>query len=152
MNTHTKHIRPLTYRQMRAIECWIRNWRKSKAQAIREAGYSEAVAHQPHKIFNSPAVQRELELRGYGKRGVSNNEMPDIEALEVATEPTPVVDFPKLTKEQLQLLKERLAEIYWIPDPFARKEETISLTSTTGSLVVDPEQQKNIKAGDTFSL
>lgn len=152
MNTRAKHIRPLTYRQMRAIECWIRGWRKSKAQAIREAGYSKTVARQPHKIFDSPAVQRELELRGHGTRGISDNETPRAEVLESAATQVPDIDFTKASKEWLQSLKEKLAEVPDIPDPFVRKEETISLTSTTGSLVVDPEQQKNIETGDAFSL
>lgn len=60
MSTNAKHARPLTYRQMRAIECWIRGGRKSKARAIREAGYGKSISRQPHKIFDSPAVQREL--------------------------------------------------------------------------------------------
>lgn len=103
--------KPISYRQMRAIECWFRNGRKSKALALREAGYGESIVHQPHKVFNSPAVQRELELRGHGIYGITNNQKPREVEEEKPVPATPVYDFSNVSREWLQDLKERLAEV-----------------------------------------
>lgn len=43
-------------RQKLAVLGWIGNGRKSKAQALREAGYGASIVDQPSKVFNSPAV------------------------------------------------------------------------------------------------
>jgi len=114
----------LSPRQARAVDFWVKNGRKSKAQALREVGYSEAIVHQPHKVFGSSAVQRELELRGLGKDGLCDGKPPQAEAVETATVRTdqPLFDPSLLTKEQLQWLKGQFAEIPEVPDPFVRRE------------------------------
>lgn len=107
-----KATRPLSYRQTRAIEFWLNGGRKSKAEAIRKASYSEAIARQPHKVFKSPAVEAYLEKRGFGSRGTRSSISPR-EILPVA----PVVavvsreatfDISKIPPEQIQRLKEML--------------------------------------------
>src|SRR4051794_23397908 len=50
-------------KQMAAIQHWVANG-GNKSDAVRAAGYSEAIAHQPGKVFNSPAVQRLLDAAG----------------------------------------------------------------------------------------
>jgi hypothetical protein len=107
MIQNKKHLRPLSYRQAWAIECWLKNRRKSKAQALREAGYGKSIIHQPHKVFSSPAVQRELDMRGYGRYGIANGQVPEEEEF---IEPAPKIDFSALTPEKLQILKQRLAD------------------------------------------
>ncbi len=113
MNISAINQRPITHRQRRAVDFWFRNGRKSKAQAIREAGYGNSVARQPHKVFDSPAVRRELERRGHGASGVLDNQPPTIEVIE-EVRTAPVIDISKITEDQLQRLREQLATI---PDP-----------------------------------
>jgi len=57
MGTNSSKIKALSYLQKQAIELWISGGRKSKANAMRKAGYSEAMCRQPHKVFNSPTVR-----------------------------------------------------------------------------------------------
>lgn len=139
MKEGAKHIRPLSYRQGRVVDLWIIGGCKSKAQAIRDAGYGESIARQPHKVFDSPRVLEELDKRGYNPNG---SRFP-VQAIEMGenTQPEPqLYDFTKMTNEQLQRLKERLNETpgdYLFP----RKEEGISITSTTASIAIDQEQQ-----------
>jgi hypothetical protein len=83
MEIQTTNKRDASYRQTCVVDRWIYGGRKSKAKAIREAGYSDAMARVPSKVFDSPAVQRLLELRGHGKKGISNNETPTIEVERV---------------------------------------------------------------------
>lgn len=140
MNEPLKHIRPLSYRQGRAIDLWISGGCKSKAQAILGAGYGESIAHQPHKVFGIPVVVDELDKRGYNPMGTC---LP-VQAIDLAEnwEPEqPLIDFSMLTTEKLQLLKERLAEIPEYPDLFVRREEAISFTSATATIAVDQAQQ-----------
>lgn len=106
-------IRPLSYQQRRAKDIWLAGGRKSKAKAIREAGYSEAVARQPHKVFGSPAVKRELELRGYGERGIESSyalkkEVVTHKVVEVRHQIA--FDPSQIPIEQIVWLKEKLAE------------------------------------------
>lgn len=113
MQTKTPKLRPLTYRQFRALDSWFRNRRKSKAEALREAGYGKSIVRQPHKVFNSPAIQRELELRGHGIHGILDNQEPRAEILEPEPPQRPklMLDFSKLTPEVVQDLREKLARI-----------------------------------------
>jgi len=112
MYDFTKIVKPISYRQKRAVECWLKNGRKSKAAALREAGYSRAVIRQPHKVFSSPIVQEELDRRGFGRRGCDNNLKPLPKPVPVFRE---TVDFSTLSKEQLQDLKEKLGDISYKP-------------------------------------
>jgi len=57
MGINSSKIKALSYLQKQAIELWISGGRKSKANAMRKAGYSEAMCRQPHKVFNSPTVR-----------------------------------------------------------------------------------------------
>lgn len=118
MKSGKKNTKTLSYRQRRVIDLWVAGGRKNKAGAIRQASYSEGMARQPHKIFNSPAVQRELELRGYGKKGIENNCTPkkEIDVREGArVGQEPVFDPSLLSEKQISQLKEMLAEIPDIP-------------------------------------
>ncbi len=138
MNENSKHIRPLTYRQNQTVEIWIKDGRKSKANALRKVGYGKSVISQPHKVFDSPAVQQELELRGYGFRGIGNHEPPKAVMLEEYTDSSPVIDFSKITNEKILWLKEQLAELPDVPDLFPRKtEESFSHSYTPNSKGVD---------------
>ena len=118
-------IKPLNYQQKLAIDFWCGNRRRSKAEALREAGYSEAIARQPHKFFNSPAVRKELALRGYGTSGISNNEKPATifnEAEKIKSSSNPVIDISKTPKEVIQELQQRLREEGWKPNPVKEEE------------------------------
>ncbi len=105
----------ITHRQMRAVEIWVRDGCKSKAKALREAGYGKGVVNQPHKVFRSLAVLDELAKRGLDAYGI-RREMQVTDLSEVLPpEPTVQVDFSKVPREWLQDLKERLAEIPDVP-------------------------------------
>lgn len=103
------NIKPLSYRQLRAIDIWLKTGRKNKARALREASYGKSVIRQPHKVFNSPAVRRELSLRGYGERGVGHTEIYKMPTYTV--KPTIDIDFTKVSAEWLMQLKERLDSV-----------------------------------------
>lgn len=50
-----------TQMQLRAIEIWVDSGGKmTKAEALRQADYSEAVINSPSKVFNSPAVMEAI--------------------------------------------------------------------------------------------
>ena len=110
MNNYNKNIRPISYRQLRAVEFWLNYGRKNKAHALRLAGYGKSVIRQPHKVFNSPIVRFELEVRGYGSRGVLNNQKPQ-KSLSYEAKPVTRIDFSKITKESLQDLKDKLRSV-----------------------------------------
>lgn len=135
--------RPLSYRQKQAVEIWIAGGRRSKARALREAGFSEAVARVPSKVFDSPAVQRELELRGLSRDGLSNCEQPRAEMTEVVYK-TALYDFDPfaLSIEQCQELKARLAEVGG-DNPFMRKQVEIP------SRPLQDDSLRTIPYGDT---
>ena len=86
---------------------------------MREAGYSEAIVRQPHKVFDSPAIRLELELRGRGPDGTRNNQPP--RAIVLNAQPRGVnIDFTKIPVEQFQELRQKLAdlpEVTWMPQP-----------------------------------
>jgi len=113
MYDFTKIVKPISYRQKRAVECWLKNGRRSKAAALREAGYSRAVIRQPHKVFSSPVVQEELDRRGFGRTGCENNLNPQAKPIPVFRE---TVDFSFLSPESLSRLKEQLGDIRFMPE------------------------------------
>lgn len=147
-----KVTKSLSYRQTRALDLWIEGGCKSKAQAILGAGYGESIARQPHKVFDSPAVLEELDKRGYSTDGTRSR----VRGVNLGEEPhqpeVHQVDFSKMSKEWLQELKGRLEEIPEFPDLFKRKEETISLSSTTGSLGDYIEPQRDTSMRDMSSM
>jgi hypothetical protein len=93
----------LSYRQSQAIRFWIAGQRKSKADALRKAGYSNAVVRQPGKVFNSYVVKKELERLGHGSEGIHNGLEP--KAVVLPTKPTTVIE---LTEENIEKLKDLL--------------------------------------------
>ncbi len=57
METEGRHP---TVRQVRAVVNLVENGGKNKGKAIREAGYSEAMAKNPDRVFGSPTVRKVL--------------------------------------------------------------------------------------------
>ncbi len=111
-----KATKPLSYRQIRALDLWFHNGRKSKAKAIREAGYGKSIIRQPHKVFGSLAVLKELELRGLNHQGIRQPmQVIDLGERMPEKKPEQIIDFTKIPKEQLQDLKEKLAATPDIP-------------------------------------
>jgi hypothetical protein len=113
MYDFTKIVKPISYRQKRAVECWLKNGRRSKAAALREAGYSRAVIRQPHKVFSSPVVQEELDRRGFGRTGCENNLNPQAKPIPVFRE---TVDFSNITQETLRRLEVQLGDLSFVPN------------------------------------
>lgn len=109
--------RELSFRQNKVLGFWINSGRKSKAKAIRDAGYSEAIARQPHKVFGSPAVKKWLEQNGYGEHGIELPHAPlkrRVVQYEIATNQKPTLDPSQLSEEQILQLRELLDGV---PDP-----------------------------------
>jgi hypothetical protein len=97
-----------------ALNIWIYHGRKSKAAALRKAGYGKSIYRKPHKFFNSTLIIRELELRGYDRRGVrAEVEAVDLGEVEAITKP--LVSLPVFSTEALQALKEQLREVGGFP-------------------------------------
>jgi hypothetical protein len=138
---------------MRAIECWLKGGRKSKGQAIRDAGYPESIAQQPHKVFGSPAVQRELDKRGYGPDGLGNNLEPLKSIDIVPPEPVPSYSFNKLRAVDIELLRERLEEIGYNPWVKSQLEEESSIASVGTKVESNlfSRNQNNIKNLTSYS-
>jgi len=142
-----------SHRQIRAIDLWLEGGCKSKAQAILGAGYGKSIAHQPHKVFDSPAVWEELAKRGYAPNGTRSPVQAFNLGDEISQPEQPQVDFSKMSREWLQELKSRLEEIPEFPDLFKRKEEIVSIASTTASLGdYYAEQQRDISMKDMSSM
>ena len=123
---------------MRVVEIWVRGGRRSKARAIREAGYGESVARQPEKVFGSPAVQDELEKRGFGRYGYGDGTVPVAEIeLIVPAKPIPTFDISKMGKESLQNLKDRLEAASGAPlrlRPQPEEEDTSYVSTGSGDI------------------
>jgi len=113
MYDYTKIVKPISYRQKRAVECWIKNGRRSKAAALREAGYSPSIIRQPHRVFSSPVVREELDRRGFGHTGLENNLNPYAKPIPVFRES---VDFSTLSQETIMKLKKQLGDIRFRPE------------------------------------
>lgn len=126
MNKPNGKIHPLSYRQRLALDLWFRNGRKSKARALREAGYGSSIIRQPHKVFNSPSVKRELELRGHGTDGTYNNLTPQIKTDKTVSPNIAPFDIEKIPKEQIDTLREKLAAL---PDILPPKDPFYSVST-----------------------
>lgn len=61
--TDTEGRKP-TARQIAAVENYVANSRRGKAQALREAGYGQSTARHPARVFGSPTIQKVLEKMG----------------------------------------------------------------------------------------
>lgn len=97
--------------QMKAIDIWQFNGFKSKAAALRAAGYGKSIIDQPHKVFDSPTIIHELEFRGLDRWGRRNKP----QAIEVNL---PAMDPQQLAVERLirdegalQELREKLGYV-----------------------------------------
>lgn len=140
---------------MIALDNWLKDGMKSKARALRIAGYGSSVINQPNKVFNSPAVIEELELRGYNKWGVSQ----PVKVVECKEEKEKLLlDLNNITQEQIINLKEQLAKIQDEPKPI-KIENQIEHIHTPHGLRVDifseeAEYNKNtyIKPNDYSSM
>src|SRR3989344_5733749 len=121
MDNPKKPVRKPSFRQSKAIECWLKNGRKCKASALRLAGYGEGVIRHPDKVFNSPVVQALMRGAGIEERITfkpwrKENESVPPEMLEVQAN-VPTIDLSTITPEQIALLKVRLAQIPDAPRP-----------------------------------
>src|SRR3989344_4900443 len=114
-----KGHRGITHMQLAALDYWIADKCRSKARAIRKAGYSEAIARQPHKVFESPAVKMEMFFRGIVEKMSQNDERrpKTAEELEKRMEEEAklrkkqaegIETIKRIPKEQMQILKEKL--------------------------------------------
>ncbi len=105
--------RKLSYRQLQALDFWLRSQNKNKAEALRKAGYGTAVIRNPDRVFDSPLVLKELELRGYTADG---RRLPPMRAVEIEV-PAPVQDyaFEAMSMQDRQTLKERLEAVDGVP-------------------------------------
>ena len=120
-----KNMRSSTARQVLALLYWRKDNCRSKASALRKAGYSEAVARQPHKVFGSPSLRDELFLSGVGDelsqyqkdRGATLEEWK----VQIARDEEKKVQIDTAIKsipsDQLSLLRKRLMEVGY--DPYA---------------------------------
>tara|TARA_B100000745_G_scaffold295907_1_gene240585 strand:- start:1402 stop:1746 length:345 start_codon:yes stop_codon:yes gene_type:complete len=100
----------MSYRQRRAIQLWLGGGRKSKADALRRAGYSKAMYRQPHKFFNSPAVQAELDVLGYGYDGMGERSaLP--KAVQVSAQSQKTEEQDKITKVINNLSEEDIIKL-----------------------------------------
>lgn len=70
MNIKQDKGRKPSYMQTQAVVFLARDWRRSKAKALRMAGYSKAVIRNPKKVFGSPVV-RELMRNAGIQEGVT---------------------------------------------------------------------------------
>ncbi len=141
----TKGVKPISYRQIKALELWIADGFKSKARAIRGAGYGKTIARKPHKVF-TPMVLEELEKRGYDVRG---NRFPPraVDLTEyLPPEPSPI-DFTKMGREWMQELKERLEAVDGMPLRFSNPRE-----QDTDKVIYSTPVTGNRHSGDNLSL
>lgn len=134
-----------TARQVQAINIWIKGGRKSKAAALRKAGYSEAVVRHPERVFGSQSVQRELEMRGLGRDGFGMPRPPQSEVSEIITK-RPYYSFNPLemTVEQVRELRERLRAVGY--DPASLR----SIGDEVGSVQMTP--YNNLGSADVFGV
>jgi len=69
MDTATTQLRKPSFRQRQAVELYLgANGRKSQAEVLREAGYSESIARHPGKIFGGNAVLQLMEEMGVNEK------------------------------------------------------------------------------------
>lgn len=109
MQSISNNLQPLSYRQARAVEFFIRDGCKNMGKALRQAKYTESVCRQPQKVFSSVKVKEALKKRGFEIPEVGNVKQEIEEELNTKTfSPTPLFDISKITPEQIKILRERL--------------------------------------------
>lgn len=138
-----KTTKPFSHRKQLAIELLLANKSKSKAWALRKAGYSEAVARQPHKVFGMLEVEREIKKNGYRGETYHQKNSP-------APQKVPVIDFSKLTREKLQDLKEQLAELPYAGAQMPQAEEHSSYVPDNdwGGSIMDAQPNRSTYTRD----
>jgi len=139
----------LTPRQILALEYWKKDKLRNKARALRKAGYSEAIARQPHKFFNSPAIKEELYLLGLGDRISRYQREQKVPLKEWEQEQRRQEEererkeriIKQITPDQIFALRERLIEVGYNPhfDPNKPVIDTYS-------------QPTSQDAGDVFEI
>lgn len=140
MKSGRKPTRGLSFRQNKVLGYWIRGGRKSKAKAIRDAGYSEVIARQPSKVFGSPAVKMWLDQQGYGEQGVELPHAPLKKVVvqnEVVTKQEPTFDPSQLSEEQILRLREILDEIPDLQLPTGNLTQEVIPSYAPGGVGVD---------------
>jgi hypothetical protein len=144
MEVNENKTRELTPMQKMAFEYYAKDKFRSKARAIRKAGYSEAVARQPHKVFGSPAVKKELFFLGYSDK-IGKHQKEHGKTIEEWKEETVEekenrenIDevIRQITPEQINLIRDRLIEAGYNPyakTPIQEKETSSYIPEGTGA-------------------
>lgn len=99
---------------MRAAEIWVRDGCKSKARALREAGYGLSIVRHPERVFESSVFLDELAKRGINKYGMKGNmswEGERVDEEDVLAETTSEFDVSKIPQDQIAWLKEELDKL-----------------------------------------
>lgn len=123
--------------QMRALAFWREAGFKNKAEALRRAGYGKNVVDQPHKVFGSPVVLRELELQGFDAWGRCVPPQAIEEDVPTTETKSAVFDLSTISQEALIALKAKLQEM--VPAAVETKESTAHAYAPT------------VTVGDIFS-
>ncbi len=109
----------ISHRASKAIQLWIKGGYKSKADALRKAGYSEAVARHPEKVFGSRAVREAMEGAGIFQQVEFLNVQQEQKELHnrgmVAVELPSLPPILSFSKDQLENLKTALADVPDLP-------------------------------------
>ena len=82
------HTKKFSHRQVQAIKISVANPQKSKGWVLRQAGFSEAVARHPERVFGKRYVIRELTRRGV--RGLQIPPDPQPKEPKLSIEDAPV--------------------------------------------------------------
>ncbi len=138
MDIFSEDIKPITARQKMAMDIWIRDGRKSKAEAMRKAGYSKAMCRQPHKVFDSLAVKRELFLYGYGYDGKELKSKPKAIVIETPKRQEQKIDFSAIPREKIQELQELLDSVPPSPAMLKRMARQREEQNTSQPVKNDP--------------
>ncbi len=139
--------------QMKALDFWQASGFRSKAAALRMAGYGKSVVDQPQKVFGSLAVIRELTLRGLDEWGRRIPPQASVDDLPMPKHEPAALDFSKIDQKLLQELKQRLD---YISAPKIEEVEFDTHPYTPTANVVDifsagTEQPQWVARGPSFS-
>lgn len=146
-------LRRLSPMQMKAVDFWQASGFKNKAEALRVAGYGKSVIDQPHKVFGSLAVIRELRLRGLDEWGRCIPLQAYEADLPTTKREPATLDFSKVDQKWLQELKQRLG---YVSESNMVEEELVSHPYVPTANVTDIfsaglEQPQQVVKGPSFS-
>lgn len=156
-----KSIRECTARQALALMYWKKDKFRSKARALRKAGYSEAVARQPHKVFDSPALRNELFFLGIGstlsqhqkEQGKTLHEWKKEISKEEENKEKIDKAIKQITPDQLSTLREKLVAIGYNSN--TKMQETVTnfpSQSTSGEMFENiPVEKSHTDSVPSFS-